>query len=326
VATSTRILAGLEAFQRFGALLLALVAVDGVGGDALALEVDRQAAGAELGADEDQHLLGLLLVVGQQVHQQAALEVGGDRVDAVGDGLGHGVAARHFDQLRRLQHAVGEVLDLVGEGGREQQALALLRQHGEDALDVGDEAHVQHAVGFVEHQHLDLGEGDALLLDVVEQAARRGDDDLAAFAQLGDLRLDVHAAVDADRAQRQVLAVGDDAFMHLHRQFARRRQDQRAYRVAAGEGELLAWLARRCSSGRVKPAVLPVPVWAPPMTSLPDMMMGMAWPGSASGGCSPRPLPRAATRAAGRGRRSLCGEARKSALAIRRLRRREWRG
>jgi hypothetical protein len=50
----------------------------------------------------------------------------------------------------------------------------------EDALDVGDEAHVQHAVGFVEHQHFDLGEGDALLLDVVEQAARRGDDDLAA--------------------------------------------------------------------------------------------------------------------------------------------------
>jgi hypothetical protein len=70
-----------------------------------------------------------------------------------------GVAARHFDQLRRLQHAVGKLLDLVGEGGREQQALALLRQHGEDALDVGDEAHVEHAVGFVEHQHLDLGEG-----------------------------------------------------------------------------------------------------------------------------------------------------------------------
>jgi hypothetical protein len=72
--------------------------------------------------------------------------------------------------------------------------------------------------------------------DVVEQASRRGDDDLAAFAQLGDLRPDVHAAVDADRTQRHVLAVGDDAFMHLHRQFARRRQDQGAYRMACRRG------------------------------------------------------------------------------------------
>jgi hypothetical protein len=75
-----------------------------------------------------------------------------------------------------------------------------------------------------------------LLLDVVEQAAGRGDDDLAAFAQLGDLRLDVHAAVDADRAQRHMLAVGDHALMHLHGQFAGRRQDQRAYRVARRRG------------------------------------------------------------------------------------------
>jgi hypothetical protein len=40
---------------------------------------------------------------------------------------------------------------------------------------------------------------------VVEQPARRGDDDLAAFAQFGDLRLDVHAAVDADGTQGMCL-------------------------------------------------------------------------------------------------------------------------
>jgi hypothetical protein len=79
--------------------------VDGVGGDALALEEHGQAAGAELGVHEDQHLLGLLLVMGKDVGQQAALEVGGDRVDAVGDGLGNRVAAGNFDQLRVLQHA-----------------------------------------------------------------------------------------------------------------------------------------------------------------------------------------------------------------------------
>jgi hypothetical protein len=33
---------------------------------------------------------------------------------------------------------------------------------------------------------------------------------------------------------------------------------------------------RRCSIGSVKPAVLPVPVWAPPIRSAPDSTVGMA--------------------------------------------------
>jgi hypothetical protein len=45
----------------------------------------------------------------------------------------------------------------------------------------------------------------------------------------------------------------------------------------AGEAELVAWCARRCSMGRVKPAVLPVPVWARPMRSRPSSTRGMAW-------------------------------------------------
>ena len=45
----------------------------------------------------------------------------------------------------------------------------------------------------------------------------------------------------------------------------------------AGEGDVLAWRARRCRVGRVEPAVLPVPVWAPPITSRPCNTVGMAW-------------------------------------------------
>ena len=40
-----------------------------------------------------------------------------------------------------------------------------------------------------------------------------------------------------------------------------------------------AWMfsaARRCRMGRVKAAVLPVPVWAAPMRSLRAMMTGIA--------------------------------------------------
>ena len=41
-----------------------------------------------------------------------------------------------------------------------------------DRADVVDEAHVEHAVGFVEHQHLDVLEHGLAGLQVVEQAAR----------------------------------------------------------------------------------------------------------------------------------------------------------
>src|SRR3972149_5428336 len=47
-------------------------------------------------------------------------------------------------------------------------------QQREDLLDVADEAHVQHAVGLVQHQDFDTGKVECLLSDMVEQTAGRG--------------------------------------------------------------------------------------------------------------------------------------------------------
>ena len=55
------------------------------------------------------------------------------------------------------------------------QVLALVRQELDDAPNVGDEAHVEHAVRFVEHQDLDARQIDGALLRVIEQAAGRRD-------------------------------------------------------------------------------------------------------------------------------------------------------
>ena len=49
-------LAGFEVLEGLGTGLLALVAVDGVGGDVMAFEEVGQAAAAELGVHEDQYL------------------------------------------------------------------------------------------------------------------------------------------------------------------------------------------------------------------------------------------------------------------------------
>ena len=119
-------LARLECFEGLGTLLLALVAMDRVRGDGVAFEEICQPAARELGVDEDQYLVVGLMA--KQMGEQVALQATRHRVDPVGDGFRDHVATRDLDQLGVLQHLVGKLLDLVREGGREEQALALRGQ------------------------------------------------------------------------------------------------------------------------------------------------------------------------------------------------------
>ena len=227
----------LEVGQRPRARALALVAVDGGGADVGLVELLGQRVGAVLGAHEDQHLVPVVVV--DQLDQQVALLRLVDVVDALGDQVGGGIARRHLDQLRVAQQAVGEAADLVGEGGGEEQGLLLLRHQREHFFDVVDEAHVEHAVGFVQHEDLDARQVDGALADVVEQTARRRHQDVDAALQRLDLRADADAAEDQRGFQRQEMAVGAHAFLDLGGQFARRCQHQNA-RLAAGGGRLRA--------------------------------------------------------------------------------------
>src|SRR5262249_27764958 len=77
---------------------------------------------------------------------------------------------------------------------------------------------------------------DRLLLDVIEEATGRRYEKLDAAAQLHDLGLDVDAAEHDGASQRQILAVGADAFLDLGRELARRSEDERAHRVARRGG------------------------------------------------------------------------------------------
>ena len=155
-----------------------------------------------------------------------------DRVDELLDHLGRGVARRDLDRLGVAQDRPGQTPDVVGEGRREHEVLALLRQQFDDPLDVGQEAHVQHPVGLVEDEDLDLAEVRDLLADEVQQPARCRDEDLDPAAQRLDLRVHRHAAVDDGRAQRHGPAIGVDALVDLHGEFAGRDEDQRADRMA----------------------------------------------------------------------------------------------
>ena len=113
---------------------------------------------------------------------------------------GHGGGRRRgFDAFGIVQELAGEALDFGRHGCGEEQGLAREGQRLADALDVGDEAHVEHAVGFVDHQDLDAGEQQFAALEMIEQPARRCDHHIGAAIDLGCLFVERNAADQAGR-------------------------------------------------------------------------------------------------------------------------------
>ena len=154
-------------------------------------------------------------------------------MDGLRDALHRGVARRHLDVQRVAQQAVGQVADLVAEGGGKQQRLLLLGHQGQHLLDVMDEAHVQHAVGFVEHQDLHLAQVQRALAGVVQQAAGGGHQDVDAAAQFFNLRAHADTAEHHHGGEFEVFAVEANAFLDLGGEFARRGHDQGAHGIDA---------------------------------------------------------------------------------------------
>ena len=84
------------------------------------------------------------------------------------------------------------------ERGREQQHLTVAAGLLDDAANRGEEAHVGHLVGFVDHDGGDVTQVEGTHLEEVLQAAGTGDDDFDALVECTLLRAVADAAVDGD--------------------------------------------------------------------------------------------------------------------------------
>ncbi len=210
-------LALLEPLQRPLARLLRHVAVHGGRVHALVLQLLDDAVGAALRAHEHQRQLALLLV--QELDQLVHLVVGADRHEPVVDHLGGLRVADHLVADRVARVHGGDPPDVAVEGGREEHRLAVLRQLAHDAVDLRQEAHVEHPVGLVQHEGLDAAELDVAALDVVLQAARRGDDDVR-VVEAPRLLADAGAAVGDRELQPLRLRDRREVVPHLHGELA----------------------------------------------------------------------------------------------------------
>jgi hypothetical protein len=151
--------------------------------------------------------------------------------------LGGATATSHgIDEERSRQS-----LDVRGHRGREEQRLPLLRERGDDALHVGQKAHVEHAIGLVEHEDLDALEGERALPHQVEEAAWGGHHDVHAALELGDLGPFAHAAEDHRVIEVQAVAIARDARADLAGQLAGGGDDEPAQvgRIAGRHVEAL---------------------------------------------------------------------------------------
>ena len=135
----------------------------------------------------------------------------------------------NFNALRVVGQFARQVADHAVERGREQQRLALGRATRGDGFDVVDKAHVEHAVGLVQHQHFQAREVDLAALQVVDQAAGGRHHHIDRLRQALQLQAVGRAADQAGGAEAaQLLAIGHGGFLDLQREFARRSQHQHA--------------------------------------------------------------------------------------------------
>ena len=243
------------------ALVLRLVAVDRFGGDAgLTRPRTTLSAPCLVRVKTSARSIGSLL---QHVDEQCGLRGAIDADDALLDALDRRGGRRHRDLDRIAQHLRGELGDVARHGGREQQRLPLGRQLGDDLADVVDEAHVEHAVGFVEHEDTRRSSSaQRVALHEIEQPAGRGDEHVDAVEQRAHLRAHRHAAdgergtAAADGGRRCGSCRGSGRTVRASGSAPARGSSC----AAAAAGSAARWLR----IGSAKAAVLPVPVCAMP--------------------------------------------------------------
>ena len=216
----------LEAEQHSLPGRLALVAVKGIGLDARLHQRFYNLVCAVLGAGEHQRPRPCRLH--EPVRQQLQFLLLVDEEHRLLNRIDGNRGVRDVYVHRIVQPLAGQRPNRRGQRGGEQQRLPPPRNLRDDPPQIVDKPHVEHPVGLVEDQHLDVREIDEALLHEVEEPAGRGDQDIDAVVQGPHLRRLADAAVDGGLSHGCIAAVGPETFADLQCQFARGSEDERA--------------------------------------------------------------------------------------------------
>ncbi len=112
----------------------------------------------------------------QQLEKQRRLQILRHRIHRLRNADGRRRLLLQVDRDRFFSISVASVAIGGGIVAREEQRLLGRRDVAQDAADVGQEAHVEHPIGLVQHQVFERRELGVRRAEMIQQAAGRGDD------------------------------------------------------------------------------------------------------------------------------------------------------
>ncbi len=190
-----------KSVQRACAHRLIQIAVNGSGIIVVIFQRLGDNINVNLAVAEDNAIGNLIAFAFDQRPQNVALFLGGtifarrfENAHGLNDGFRGGRLTRHFHPLGIVQKLLRNPGNLGRHRGREKQGLPGEWRQLEDALDIGDEAHIQHAVGLVDDHDLNAGQHQFAALKMIQQAARCGDQNVNAPVDQAVLILEADAA------------------------------------------------------------------------------------------------------------------------------------
>ena len=140
----------LEPGERLRALRLRAIAVNAFGLDPVGHQLRRQAVGAMLRTREHQRLRHVAAL--EKLHQQRTLEFLRHRIHRLRDTLGRRRLTLQVECHRLVQHFLRQRRNRCRHCRAEKQRLTFpVRQMPQDFLDLWQETHVEHPIGFVQH-------------------------------------------------------------------------------------------------------------------------------------------------------------------------------
>lgn len=223
----------LEFFQSALALGLGAVSVDRFGFETVGVDGFAELIRAVFGAGEDDGE-SVVLLVSEVLEEEVLFVILVDEADTLVDFFGGGLLGLDGDVGGVIENGSGEGLNGRREGGGEEEGLLFAREGGDDLFDVAEEAHVEHAINFIEDEKFDAGEVDVALVHVIEETARAGDEDVDALFHGADLWVFPNTTEDEGLAEADVFAVGLEALRDLAGELAGGGEDEDAGGSALG--------------------------------------------------------------------------------------------
>ena len=117
------------------------------------------------------------------------------------DGVGDRPTRTNFNGDRVPHRPSDQCLDRRRYGRRKEGTLTILATLEDNAADIGEEPHVEHAIGFVEDEKLHSIQTHGPFTEMVEQSSRGCDDDIHAALEVVALLAVADATVNQTDSQ-----------------------------------------------------------------------------------------------------------------------------